>query len=404
MAKVLRFVVTASVLVLLLLLMEGAALASAQTATASKTWSITGSLNVSRLGSTMTLLSNGKVLVAGGFDSNGNPLHSAELYDPATGKWSLTGSMHVARANHAAKQLANGKVLVAGGTNSANPVLASAELYDPTTGTWSLTGSMNVARENHSASFLPNGKILVAGGDDNAVFPANIALASAELYDPATGKWSLTGSLHVARFNHPAVRLTNGEILVSGGDDSGGDCCSISSHAQASSKHDVPLSPCFCPHATATAELYDQATGKWTLTGNLNMARDLHKETLLPNGKVLVSGGLQCNPYSGECTTYASAELYDPTTGTWSFTGSMQSARYDYTATRLTDGTILIAGGHDNNGNILASAELYDPTMGTWSSTGSMNVARSHFTAERLTNGQVLVTAGGNASAELYTP
>ena len=400
MAKVLRFVVTASVLVLLLLLMEGAALASTQTATASKTWSITGSLNVSRLGSTMTLLSNGKVLVAGGFDSNGTPLHSAELYDPATGKWSLTGSMRVARANHAAKQLANGKVLVAGGTNSANPVLASAELYDPTTGTWSLTGSMNVARENHSASFLPNGKILVAGGDDNAVFPANIALASAELYDPATGKCSLTGSLHVARFNHPAVRLNNGEILVSGGDDSGGDCCSLSSHAQhASSEYARPLSPCFCPHATASAELYDQATGKWTVTGNLNIARDLHKETLLPNGKVLVSGGLQCDPMGGDCTTYASAELYDPTTGMWSFTGSMQSTRADYTATRLTDGTILIAGG-----DALGSAELYDPTTGTWSSTGSMHVARSHFTAERLTNGQVLVTAGGNASAELYTP
>src|SRR6266478_8008026 len=126
------------------------------------TFGNTGSLNTGRYWHTATLLPNGKVLVAGGYDGV-NYLTSAELYDPATGTWTATGSLDTARYRHTATLLPNGNVLVAGGVNSSGS-LASAELYDPASGTWTAPGSLGAARAAHTATLLPNGKVLVAGG------------------------------------------------------------------------------------------------------------------------------------------------------------------------------------------------------------------------------------------------
>src|SRR5262249_5248418 len=163
------------------------------------TWSVTGNLNASRIFHTTTLLPNGKILVAGGYTKDHVPigsivysvpvsLNGAELYDPATETWSITASLNTARNSHTATLLPNGKVLVvAGGYWSGTPCpcsfnnLNSAELYDPATGTWSITASLITARNSHTATLLPNGKVLVVAGG---------YLNSAELYDPATGTWS----------------------------------------------------------------------------------------------------------------------------------------------------------------------------------------------------------------------
>src|SRR5262249_25578657 len=116
---------------------------------------------------------------------------------------------------HTATLLPNGKVLVAGGEwqdpDSGTKSLSSADLYDPATGIWSGTGSLGTARAYHTATLLPNGKVLVVGGYDSYVFDP---LASAELYDPATGAWSPTGSLAAARYSHTATLLANGKVLV----------------------------------------------------------------------------------------------------------------------------------------------------------------------------------------------
>lgn len=129
------------------------------------------------------LLSNGQVLVAGGAgNSNGDPLSSAELYNPTTGKWTYTGNLNVARAAQTATLLSNGKVLVVGGyglVNNVLMILKSSELYDPVAGTWTLTGSMNVARQAYTQTLLSNGKVLVASGV--AVF-SQPATNTAELY------------------------------------------------------------------------------------------------------------------------------------------------------------------------------------------------------------------------------
>src|SRR4051812_13007861 len=126
--------------------------------------------------------------------------------------WRTTGSLATGRNTHTATRLPDGMVLVAGGTDGSIS-LASAELYDPASGTWTTTGSMNAARHAFTATLLPNGQVLVAGGFDNST---GLNLNSAELYDPATGTWSTTGSLNTGRYFHTATLLPNGQVLVAG--------------------------------------------------------------------------------------------------------------------------------------------------------------------------------------------
>ena len=292
---------------------------------ATGTWSATGSA-ASNFGTgaesagffnhTATLLPNGKVLVAGGSEFDGS-FKSAELYDPATGTWSYTSTPNTARESHTATLLPNGKVLIAAGFDYDYNSLNTAELYDPATGTWSRTGNLNVSRVYHTATLLPNGKVLVEGGVEENILRPSEALSSAELYDPATGTWSNTGSLNTARVYHTATLLPNGKVLVAAG------------------------SGAFFPNGLNSAELYDPATGTWTSTGNLNTERDSRTAMLLPSGKVLLVGN-------------DIAELYDPATGTWSITASPKKALIG-PATLLPNGTVLMLASYDN------TAELYDP-------------------------------------------
>jgi len=344
------------------------------------TFSATGSMTTARLNPTATLLTNGKVLLAGGQDSSNAVLASAELYDPTTGTFSATGAMSTGRFNFfTATLLPNGKVLVTGGNDSSYTALASAELYDPTTGTFSATGSMTTGRYNHSATLLPNGKVLVAAGCYAANGAPCQTLASAELYNPATGTFSATGSMAAVRAAHTATLLPNGKVLVAGGADFNSTV------------------------SLASAELYDPATGAFSATGSMITGRAVHSAALLANAEVLVATGYDFSSSS----TLASAELYDPTSGTFSATGSLTTGRIYQSATLLADGEFLVVGGGDNSG-VLASAELYNPAIGVFSATGSMAVARFLAPATLLPNGKVLVAGGSGgsdrlASAELYT-
>jgi WD40 repeat protein len=334
-------------------------------------WIPTGSLNIARSGHTATLLPNGKVLVVGG-DSSG----SGELYDPATGTWSLTGSLNTPTGGHTATLLPNGKVLVVGDYNDR------AELYDPATETWSLTGSLNMKpRQGHTATLLPNGQVLVVAGATDLDIGGEI-FSSAELYDPASGTWSVTGSLQTERIGHTATLLPDGMVLVVGGWGA------------------VARGPNFASFGFLnSAELYEPASGTSFAIRSLSTARWNHTATLLPNGKVLVAGG-----HSN------SAELYDPATRTWSTTANLNTDRSNHTATLLPDGKVLVTGGFVGNfplTPIINTTEIYDPDTATWSVTASLNTGRSGHTATLLPNGKVLVAGGGNAtsslnSAELY--
>lgn len=328
-------------------------------------WTTADPMNTARSNHTASLLPNGNVLVAGGYNDGGT-LATAQVYSPALGLWTSASTMAESRFFHTATLLPDGRVLVAGGEYTGG-YRATAELYDPASGSWTSAGTMSTARSGHTATLLPNGKVLVAGGYNGAY------LASAEVYDPATGSWTATASMSTARSVDTASLLQNGKVLVAGG---------------------------FGGSTLASAELYDPATGQWTPTGSLNTGRLTHTATPLPNGKVLVAGG-----FSGG--SLASAELYDPLSGLWTPTGSMSTPRTAQTATLLLAGKVMVAGGYDNV-IIWDTAELYDLASGQWTATGSMATPRYFHTATLLSDGNVLIAGGqGNdflSLAELQVP
>jgi len=322
------------------------------------TFTPTGSMAASRYLHTATLLADGRVLIAGG-----NAAGTAELYDPATGAFASTGNMTTPRTAHTATLLPNGKVLITGGYGP----LASAELYDPATGMFSATGTMNSSRAVHTATLLADGRVLIAAGS---------ATTSAELYDPSTGTFTPTGSLLAPPYGlTTAALLPDGRVLITEGSE-------------------------------VEAELYDPGTGTFSRTSPRTPWVQ-GSAALLMNGKVLLAGG---NDDPGES---ALAEVYDPSTGAFTPTGNMTVARADDPATLLPDGTVLIAGsnaGSPDGGVTLASAEVYDPATGTFARTGDMSTDRGFHTATLLKNGKVLIAGGFHyvggplSSAELYTP
>ena len=305
--------------------------------------------------------------------------------------------------------LADGRVLFVGGYDQVAGFVTVSELYDPASGKFSPTGSITTARASETVTRLQDGRVLVVGG-----LGANgQQLASAELYDPATGKFTPTGSLQTARQFHTATLLPDGRVLIAGGYNTNpvgarNAAVAMAYHPGSGGRSTEPPTMTAEQGVLASAELYDPATGMFTATGSLNKARDNHTATLLSDGRVLVFGG------GGEASSSgASAELYDPGTGKFSPTGSAKSGRWLHTATLLSDGRVLVTGGRASDDSIYATAEVYDPKSGKFTATGSMSIGRQEHSATLLPDGRVLVAGGfsgsglaGNAvpSTELYDP
>ncbi len=329
-------------------------------------WTNTSPMAKARSDHTATLLPNGKVLVAGGWDGSTYST-SAELYNPVTENWSPTGNMGMARSGHTATLLPNGKVLVAGGADN------SAELYDWAMGTWSPTGNMGGARQGHTATLLLNGKVLVVGGTGDYITYYG---SSAELYDPAAGTWNCINycSGGPGYIGHTATLIPSGKVLVAGG-----------------YYWDYNIN--YITYSTDSS-LYDPITQTWNSTYQMNTPGHTdHTATLLLDGKVLVVGGYY---------VWWAAEIYNPAYGTWGYTGnSLAMDRRRHTATLLRSGKVLVAGGYSSWSG-MNSTELYHPGLRTWSASALMAKARSGHTATLLPNGKVLVAGGADNSAELY--
>jgi hypothetical protein len=361
----------------LVLLLLSAASANAQSPGA---FAATGNMITPRFGHTATLLLNGKVLITGGaflIVPSMIPINTAELYDPSTGTFTFAGDMTRALYWQVATLLPDGRVLIIGGDAVGS---LGAELYDPSTGTFTPTGSM--AASHGSATPLNNEKVLITGG------------LNAELYDPATGAFTATGAYADAgsALQLTTTLLADGRVLITG--------CGYYDDG-------------YCEYVPAdVGQLYDPATDAFSLTGGYGFRGG--STTLLTNGKVLFAGG------ATDGAVYRDAKLYDPSTGNFTRTGDMTGARNEYTATLLPDGRVLITGSRaysDSDGHGNRSAELYDPSTGTFRSIGNMTARRGAHAATLLKDGRVLITGGLDinagvgggpptnlSSAELYTP
>ncbi|HLW89202.1 MAG TPA: IPT/TIG domain-containing protein [Terriglobales bacterium] len=352
-----------------------------------------GGLNTGRYQHGATLLNNGTVLITGGVNcpSSGTCtfLNSAELYTPNTATFATTGSMSAARSAPAVL-LGNGKVLVAGGYSCDSigncASLKSAEIYDPVSGTFTSAGNMTVDRYEHTMTLMNSGQVLIAGGETCSSASSCTALSAAEIYDPVAGTFTATGNLNAARFNASAVALDSGLVLIAGGFDG--------------------------TNYPAAGESYDPVAATFSNTPtNLNTPRANATATLLDNGQVLIAGGSTCS--TPGCPTSV-AELYN--NGSFFYfsypTSNMTVSRWDQTATLLTNGEVLLAGGYDSCASSCISdgtTELFNPRGESFASSQALSTGRSGHTATLLTDGSVLIVGGINngltlASIDSYQP
>jgi len=348
----------------------------------------TGHMQFARRRHTATRLANGLVLITGGANTTGT-LASAELFNPTTHTFSRTGNMTTARAGHTATLLASGRILLTGGTNGT-ATLAAAELFNPASGTFTRTGTMRVARIGHTATLLANGKVLVAGGGN----------ASAELFDPSTGVFTAAKNMIASRMGHTATLLKNGKVLLAGGTDSSGNAlgdlfdpatatfsATASGGTQANWLAAALLQDgrvflaggesttlisggttrccLFGPVSSTLGIIFVSASNSFFAAGHMSTSRAFHTATRLGNGQVLITGGATVHSAAQQLTVItsvtpvASAELFNPTTVTFTDASNMTTARSWHTATLLGDGSVLVTGGVSGGGNVLASAEIY---------------------------------------------
>jgi len=279
----------------------------------------------------------------------GTDLARAERISP-------TGSMIQGRFDAMSARLPDGRILVAGGQTDRDSITATAtaEIYDPATGTFTATGSLAQPRSSGIAKALANGKILIAGGiGDGFIF-----VPTAELFDPATGTFSPTGSPSTARFKPSSTILENGRVLVIGG---------VSSSLT----------------RLATAEIYDPLTETFSPTGSMAVAREGAAIAPMASGNVLVAGG------SDGPSVLSSAEIFDPGAGTFSPAASMGKSRFDGSATLLPDGRILLAGGFTPTSFV--NMEIYDPLSAGFSDLTGPSVLIDASKSALMADGRVLV-------------
>jgi hypothetical protein len=336
--------------------------ARAQAPTSTPGFTLSGSLHDARVVHTATLLNDGRVLVAGGGQGPDTidgyaDVPGAELFDPVSGSFTPAGTF--ARQFHTGTLLPSGKVLLAGGEEVFSTAATESEFYDPVTGQFQATGSLVVARESHTAALLQDGRVLIAGGIRSPDGGFNwVTLADAEIYDPVTGTFSLTGSLNDARSYHTATLLPSGKVLITGGfSTQRGD-------------------------SLASAELYDPATGVFTRTGSMSVQRSGSEATLLLDGHVLITGDEQ------------TPELYDPATGSFALTGNTLVRREGHTASLLRDGTVLLVGGYNAAGIAEIQSEIYDPVKRVFTPGPNLNFSRILHTATLLADGSVAIIGG----------
>lgn len=289
---------------------------------------------------------------------------------PNHGRIDRVASLRIPRAAHTATALPSGQLLVTGGMGSNGTSLSSVELIDVSTARVKAVSPMTGARAGHSATALPGGRVALVGGYDGNY------LNTVEVFDPASQRFEIVAHLNEGRSGHTATLLTDGRLLIVGG---------------------VGRGWSFLP----SAEVLDPKTGRSEEVGPMSVPRESHTATLLPDGRVLIVGGHRGRREAME--VYSSAEIYDPTTRRFQSAGNLTTARHKHDAVLLADGRVLVIGGADRTDRRhFATTEVYNPATATFSPGPSMGSTRYKIqgTAVRLASGDLLVPSGSR-QAEL---
>jgi N-acetylneuraminic acid mutarotase len=292
-------------------------------------------LNNPRSMSLCITLNDGRILVTGGLDENGDVLNSCEIYDPTTETFSMTGSMNVARARHKINLLPDGKILVSGGSavlsisndpsDTLNGSHSSTEIYDPATETWSISADMSIKRVAHATSTLPNGDILISGGLTPAGMFPTVAV-STEIYKVATETIEPAADMLTGRSEHLLTSLSDGTILATGGGT-------------------LQMSPSFDVVALTATEIYDSNVDTWTAAADMSVGRAGHSAFIFDDGKVLLPGGDSGSLLS--LTPTNTCEIFDNTTSQWTTTDTLPNGLVGYTGMVANDRKIVLIGGTD---------------------------------------------------------
>lgn len=324
------------------------------------------------------LLDDGRVLIIGGH-GNGSIQSSCEIFDPETGQWSLTGSLSIGRYNFGLVKLQGGRPLVIGGVNSGRGILKSCEVFDPIGGQWSLTDSLNIARGWYGSPhynqggtvLLSDGKVLIINGS------TGIPTSSCEMFDPELEIWTLVAPTNQSRESPLGGLFSNGLVL--------------SFHSNWSSGQGDP-----------SVELYNPITDTW-IYGQPPLPPQKIDESgiVIPEGYLRVGGRkIPGGSFIKNC------EIYHTQTGEWTVTDSLPVPRICYAVTLLPNSKVLVSGGWDNN-NISCSTtdcQIYSLESHTWSLDEPMNVGRANFTLTVLKDGRALAVGGVPIpSAEIYS-
>lgn len=340
-------------------------------------WVDGGTMVYPRNGHAAALLANGKVLVPGGWLAIGATSYTnvVEIFDPSTKTWAATKSMNHARGEFHAVTLPSGpnagKVLAIAGDDAMAP---TAEIYDPALATWTDTSTMKSHRDEAAATLLAGGKVLVAGGCTSYNTVTCLSLgSSAEVFDPATGAWTATtNSMSDPRQYFTLSPLPDGRAVAVGG------CKQMTSGFT-------------CFNSSTTADIYNPATNSWTPTASLPIPIQFHVGVTLSNGKVLVAGGINNG------AIHRKSMLFDPTAGTWTVTGDL-SADHDVAAgVPLPNGRALIAGSWGTQldlNQVTGAVDVFDATTSSWSPGVPMKAPHGDHTATTLSDGRVLAAGG----------
>jgi len=332
----------------------------------------TGDLTVARNQAAAVRLRDGSAMVIG-------PSADADRYSEADGAFNATTPVRATRFLASAFTLGDGSVFVVGG-NATEP---RGERFDTSNGTWSWAAPLSAARNYQQAVQLQDGRILIAGGRTSN----GVATAAAELYDPATNTYTTLPAMSRARADGIAETLLDGRVLIAGGLDDGNAYVRCSAFFNPVSES-FSSGPCF-----AGAE----------------DGLDLTTAVRLADGRVLIAGGWETTLGSERVAT--NVELFEPG-GNRFIARSMVFARVAHTLTLLPDGTMLVVGGMNGGGVMNAVTELFDPATSVFRQGPVMLVPRYQHTATLLDGGKVLIAGGETisyqsswtAAAELYEP